>query len=716
MITFLVLHLTPHLIHSLIVIVIRAFLRGLFPGTVPNVWVRAARHCCASCCQLVANSDLPLTPNASKVELSLLLIHWIKGTAAGPSGLRIQHLLDAALITLPTSICATLGDIGNILASGKAPPLVSRFLARGTLIALNKLKDGSPPDIRPKALGESLRRLTGKCSSLVKNKASDLFQPLQLGVACSSGSEKIVHGLRKNIEEHWMKEDFVVFKIDMRNAFHLVSRQAVLDECATFFPELLPWVTWCYGTYPLLWHQLGHLSSETGVQQGDPFGPLLFSLVFQRLISSIDHADGDCLQVLFQAWWVLTGSHSAVLRALSLIEELGPSLGSHINLAKFKFSHYPNLDILGVPIGVTCTVQSSLLESVLMPRNSCLNVAAIDPHVALSLLRLCGSYCRLVHLARATPSNLASSLKLFDDEVRKCFSSCFAIGTTNPAWIQAQLSLGFGGLGLRSLAHHSCAAFITSLSTSGCSSADNLHLKRAVNQFNDQVSPSDNHRRGIINTTLSKKLKLECHILNSFLGASSMADRARLLSVSAPRTASWLFVVPSPVLGLHLELNELQASIRWWLGLDTSGGSLCPVCSEKALDPLGHHAITCTHGGDVVTRHNLLWDVVANLFHRPTWESHLRLHLIIATHMHPADVMVARWERGLPAALDITMTFPLTPAILDESCLTAGIAAESLKHVANDPKCVELGWTCVPCSIGCRNMGIGPRDIFPASL
>ena len=80
-----------------------------------------------------------------------------------------------------------------------------------------------------------------------------------------------------------------------------------------------------------------------------------------------------------------------------------------------------------------------------------------------------------------------------------------------------------------------------------------------------------------------------------------MADRACLLSVSAPHAASWLSVVPSHVLGLHLEPNEFQASIRWWLGLDTSGGSLCPVCFEKALDPLGHHAITCTHGGDVVT-------------------------------------------------------------------------------------------------------------------
>ena len=57
------------------------------------------------------------------------------------------------------------------------------------------------------------------------------------------------------------------------------------------------------------------------MQHGDPLGPLLFSLVLHKLISSID-ADDDCLQVLFQAWYlddgVLTGSRSAVLRALSL--------------------------------------------------------------------------------------------------------------------------------------------------------------------------------------------------------------------------------------------------------------------------------------------------------------------------------------------------------------------------------------------------------------
>ena len=51
-----------------------------------------------------------------------------------------------------------------------------------------------------------------------------------------------------------------------------------------------------------------------------------------------------------------------------------------------------------------------------------------------------------------------------------------------------------------------------------------------------------------------------------------MADRARLLSVSAPHAASWLSVIPSPALGLHLEPNQASCFYKvvagvghlWW--------------------------------------------------------------------------------------------------------------------------------------------------------
>ena len=44
---------------------------------------------------------------------------------------------------------------------------------------------------------------------------------------------------------------------------------------------------------------------------------------------------------------------------------------------------------------------------------------------------------------------------------------------------------------------------------------------------------------------------------------------------------------------------EYQVAIRWWLGLDTSGPSMCPFCPNTALDPLGYHAVTCRHGGEI---------------------------------------------------------------------------------------------------------------------
>ena len=71
---------------------------------------------------------------------------------------------------------------------------------------------------------------------------------------------------------------------------------------------------------------------------------------------------------------------------------------------------------------------------------------------------------------------------------------------------------------------------------------------------------------------------------------SSVADKAHLLSVSSPHAASWLTVVPSEGLGLHLEPSVFQVAVKWWLGLDTSNGSLCALCPNNALDPLGHHA------------------------------------------------------------------------------------------------------------------------------
>ena len=147
--------------------------------------------------------------------------------------------------------------------------------------------------------------------------------------------------------------------------------------------------------------------------------------------------------------------------------------------------------------------------------------------------------------------------------------------------------------------------------------------------------------------------------------------------------------------------------------MDVLFGSCCPHCPDHRLDPLGHHALTCKHGGDVVLRHNSLRDVFVEFCHRAylggqvevgSGQGHDRLN------SRPADVFVKNWHLGKPAAFDLTITSPLNPTILTEAgvkCGSSAQVAEVSKHAANDEKCKELGWVCIPLAVeayGCWGM------------
>eukprot|EP00731_Ephydatia_muelleri_P034365 Em0056g24a len=648
------------------------------PGIAPNtqeVWNSLQqKHPKGAQPSLPISSNPPVTRVLPQGFNILSVLHsFPKGTACGPSGLHIQHLLDSAQIHLSVPLCSSLRSVVDIPASGRAPISVSKFLAGGSLTALVKNKEGRPLDIRPIAVGEALRRLTGKCLCIItKPKATDFFAPLQYGVACTAGAEKVIHGVRSCIKEHWIDDNFTVCKVDMSNAFNCVSRQALLEECAVHFPELLPW-------------------------------------------------DRECLPLLFNGWYlddgVLLGHSQAVNRALTLIQEMGPSLGLFVNVS--KLSRVPNLVILGAPNGdlIFCAkfvAQKRADAAVLLSQLA--EVGAEDPQVAFLLLQQCAAFCTLVHLARsAPPSHIAEGLALFDKDVRQCFAECTAVDAADVEWMQAQLSLSRGGLGLHSLSSHCVAAYLTSISSSGCDKW-NL-LVEPIELFNGLVPAEDAITLETLATSNMRQhslsRKIEDQQFRQLFHISSPANRARLLSISSRHAASWLTVVPSPGLNLHLEPNEFQIAVKWWLGMDVSFGSCCPHCPDHRLDLLGHHALTCKHKGDVVLRHNSLRDVFVEFCHRAclggqvevgSGQGHDRLN------SRPADVLVKNWHLGKPAAFDLTITSPLNPTTLTEAgvkCGSSAQVAEVRKHAANDGKCKELGWVCIPLAVesyGCWGM------------
>ena len=274
--------------------------------------------------------------------------------------------------------------------------------------------------------------------------------------------------------------DFVVMKIDLQNAFNLVSRQALLDECRVHFSELFQWAAECYGDHPLLLSAMGTLRLESGVQQGDPLG---FCLVLHRMGTAIA-VDSICSQLSFHSWYmddgVIAGPKQAALQALSIFKQLGPPLGLFINTFKcelfskgglrgfpdvMKKSNALNFEILGAPIGDPIFCAKSIAEKrANAPKFLALlkEVGSVDFEVALLLLRQCGGFCWMVHIARCTPPSVAlDELHLFV-EVCQTFSDSMCIDPSDLVWQQAQLSLSRGGLGLRSASLHSSAAFMSS--------------------------------------------------------------------------------------------------------------------------------------------------------------------------------------------------------------------------------------------------------------
>ena len=204
------------------------------------------------------------------------------------------------------------------------------------MLAFNKPNGG----IRPIAIGTTFRRLVTKLiCQIIKSESGRIFRPQQLGFGTQMGCEKIIHTVRSFIHSSLDSEN-ILLKLDFKNAFNTIERDIMLKSFQEKFPDLYPFV-WQSYRYPTnLFYDSKLILSQIGCQQGDPLGPLLFSLFIQPLVQQLNSQ----LNLFYLDDGTLGGDPKVVLSDLQEIIKYGSEIGLELNPSKCELFFCSGID------------------------------------------------------------------------------------------------------------------------------------------------------------------------------------------------------------------------------------------------------------------------------------------------------------------------------------------------------------------------------------
>ena len=410
-----------------------------------------------------------------------------KGSGSGLSGwtpdllLQLTRTPDSRLLDhLPAFINRFIGcREGDVIHDDV------RSLYFGALLCALFKKDGT---LRPIASGDVFRRIAGKIQAHRTRQAAlaYLIKRRQVGVALPSGADIMAFSARRYAAKLVETGDTskIVFKIDLRNAYNEVSRKVLLEECKLHFPQLFRYAFAAYGAHTWLVFGEHILSSEVGVQQGDPLGSLLFCLVL-GLLRDRALADPSCpadFSLDLEAWYIddgcIGGLPEHIRWFLNFIEVEGVAMGIFLNRAKCErislnvedtdlFPGVPWLPLTDFPLlGVPCGDRASAVrwaELVLARaavKTRCL-ACVPDPHKAFHLLRFCGGFSLVAFLLRHV--GYIPALEDYDRNLRLAAERI--LGPNDEfQWRQVTLPVRYWGFGLRACAPHASAAIAAAAS------------------------------------------------------------------------------------------------------------------------------------------------------------------------------------------------------------------------------------------------------------
>lgn len=659
-------------------------------------------------------------PTVSKRAVQKALRGFPRGTAAGPSGLSAQHLIDLWVpgSPFPDALVAAVSRFANGKVTGEA----RRYFFGALLVPLEKKGGG----VRPIAVGEVLRRLAAKVvAAQLKGEMAELLEGVgQFGVGVPSGLDTVAHTFRRVVSAFLRDAGDPpdaakgLAKVDLVNAFNNADRSYILAAVARYAPKALPYAVAAYGGHTNLQFGGAALTSESGVQQGDPLGPLFFCLLLLVALRALaerfpDAAEGVEARGFYLDDGTVAGTWEAVGAWVDAFREVGRPMGLFLNPEKsevievvgecqepslrgFARKSADDWELLGLPCGTPSSAKASV-EKVLerAVRLSGAVASLPDPHVALSLHRACAGFPTVQSLMRGV--GVVADFSVVDRATREALCRITGVNVTDKVWEQAVTPLRAGGLGLRDCAPYAAIACLAASVDAGRRSASVTNMALPTDPFCEVslVCP-----RLAKYPTVLEEIKAAGQAgaeykahgqkrwsravtedrAKALVEGAPEAVRARISSASARSSGSWLYGHPAADDDLWLDPPVFVVAVRLRLGLPVAPEPMkCHLCHAKEADQLGRHALVCMNAGLRTRAHNRVRDEVFKIASEALLEPVREPRPFTKDTGSRVDVAFER--NGVIQLFDVAVTSPFKPGAAARAAEVPGGAATAYEKV-----------------------------------